>query len=172
MAQTKSEGHRSCGIAEGTMVLTKKGYLPIEKIKVGDFVLSHDGKFHKIIHTIVVGNEPVFFLKAPGIFPIFLTENQKLYVQERSIESVPFWMTTDELLGIDLRHYRLGIPINHSSVIPRWDGVPFYIGRAFQGMKCNLDPSDNRLWYLAGRYLGDGWMNKNPKPELFNEAHS
>ena len=99
------------------MVLTKKGYLPIEKIEVGDFVFSYDGKLHKVIHTIVIGNENVFFLKAPGIFPIVLTGNQKLYVQEQSIDSVPFWMTTDELLGTDLRHYRLGIPINRECKI-------------------------------------------------------
>lgn len=37
--------------AEGTLVRTEFGYLPIEQIKIGDKVLSSDGYFHKVLKT-------------------------------------------------------------------------------------------------------------------------
>lgn len=172
MAQLKTEVPSCCGIAEGTLVLTKQGFLPIEEIEVGDFVVAQDGKLHKVINTVVGGKTDVTFLKAPGIFPILLTGGQELYVRIGARDAAPCWMTADELLNADMRHCYLGVPINRRSAILRWDGVPFYIGRAFQGMKCNLDPTDDRLWYLAGRYLGDGWMGKTSKEKRHKASYN
>lgn len=37
--------------AEGTLINTKNGFVPIEKINKGDFVLSGDGTFKKVLNT-------------------------------------------------------------------------------------------------------------------------
>lgn len=40
--------HTEC-FAKNTLVLTKKGYVPIEEIKVGDRVLTHTGNFRRVV---------------------------------------------------------------------------------------------------------------------------
>ena len=36
-------------LAEGTLVLTKRGYIPIESVKIGDETLTHTGSWKKIV---------------------------------------------------------------------------------------------------------------------------
>lgn len=36
---------------KGTLVLTKKGYVPIEKISTEDYVLTHTGNWHRVLQT-------------------------------------------------------------------------------------------------------------------------
>ena len=42
-------------IAEGSPVLTKNGEIPIESIKEGDYVLTEDGTYQKVLSHIAKG---------------------------------------------------------------------------------------------------------------------
>ncbi|MCK9532613.1 MAG: phage minor head protein [Gammaproteobacteria bacterium] len=39
-------------VAKGEMVLTSRGYIKIEDVKIGDFVLTHKGRFKKVLNTM------------------------------------------------------------------------------------------------------------------------
>lgn len=52
------EGGANC-MPAGELVLTSRGYLPVEKVRVGDKVISHTGKPRAVIQTLVNGVKPI-----------------------------------------------------------------------------------------------------------------
>ena len=46
-------------LAEGTLVLTKRGYIPIESVKIGDETLTHTGSWKKIVAVAKTGENKV-----------------------------------------------------------------------------------------------------------------
>ena len=61
-----------------SLVLTNKGYIPIENIKIGDRVMTHRGRFKKVLKT---GNQwaKVVNVKAQGSTDIIATPNHPFY---------------------------------------------------------------------------------------------
>lgn len=66
--------------------------------------------------------------------------------------SEPKWVEAKDLN----KNYLVGTPINQNSIVPKWDGVECTRGRS-KYIKNNLNMKDEGLWYLIGRFLGDGW---------------
>lgn len=67
-------------VAEGTKVVTKDGYTPVQDLKVGDHVFTHTGKFKKLTakHSrLVEPEENLFSVTTPGSrkCPVVLTGN-------------------------------------------------------------------------------------------------
>lgn len=76
---------------EGTPVETLNGQTPIEKIKVGDQVLSHDGHYHRVEKLIINENsENLISIKHYGHKdPIISTPNHPILVwTSRSVDSL------------------------------------------------------------------------------------
>jgi DNA polymerase I-like protein with 3'-5' exonuclease and polymerase domains len=44
----------------GELVLTSRGYLPVEKVKVGDFVIGHSGQPRKVVNLSVHAPTPIY----------------------------------------------------------------------------------------------------------------
>ena len=66
----------------------------------------------------------------------------------------PEWKMLRELNS----DYYCGVAINQESKLPVWDGVP----DCRNNRKTNINNlsslfTDERFWYLVGRYMGDGW---------------
>ena len=126
-----------------TLVLTDSGYKNIIDVKVNDKVLSHDNKWHKVTNTFNNGIHETLKIKGMGIDEIITTPNHKFYVREmyrkghRSIRTFrePQWLEANKLTK---KHY-LGIAINQNSLI---------------SFSWNED-----VWWIIGRYIGDGWLN-------------
>ena len=65
------------------LVLTRNGYKRICDINYGDFVLSHDNKYHKVINVFDNGRHNIYKINAMGIDEIKTTLNHKFYVREK-----------------------------------------------------------------------------------------
>lgn len=149
----------------GHMVLTEKGYKPIETLKIGDLVVTHQGQLKPILRT---GCEvkPVGKLSAVGLPDgIISTPEHPFYAQEwksintrrngkyyrKTIISPPEWVNAENMPN------RQWVSLTQFCVMP------------FGGLHSKL--TDEEVMFLAGYYLGDGWVRrwtgKNKKAVVF-----
>ena len=152
-----------------TLVLTNDGYKNIIDIKIGDYVLAHDNKFHKVIDWMNNGEKDVYCIDAMCTDEIKTTSNHKFYVRKkyrkwnnkrRSYDRMfgePEWIEVKDIIKDD---YYLGYAINQENKIPEWNGVTYWKGWR-TNIKNELNMSNPDLWYIVGRWLGDGWLFKN-----------
>lgn len=138
-----------CFTAEN-LVLTSKGFKKIIDIKIGDKVLSHDNKYHKVLNFYNNGLHTCYSIKGMCIDEIQATCNHKFYVREKyrkghnSIRCFrePVWKELKELTTNDY----LGVAVNNKEKIYKYDDLP-----------TNL----KEFWWLIGRYIGDGWVRQH-----------
>src|SRR5690606_20149526 len=107
------------------------GYKTIDKIEVGDKVLTHNNNYEKVVKVINNGVRDTIRVKGQCIDEIITTKNHKFYVRKkhrkwnnerRSYDRVfqePEWLE----IGKITKDYYLGIAINQNSIIPKWDGI-------------------------------------------------
>lgn len=132
--------------AEGTLVLTKQGYRPIESLLIGDMVLTHKGRWREITSIMQRTNAPVRTIKAGGVPSLVTTDEHPFYIrcqsrqlkkrpdgawQEYRVFSEPVWVSAKDLT----KNSRLG------QVLP---------------FEKQSDKSPD-FWWIVGRYLADGW---------------
>lgn len=155
----KATGGRPVGLAwfspdcfpAGTLVLTRKGYRPIEEIEVGDEVLTHKLRW-RAVTEVSSTRRPLMAIKGHGHPGILVSPEHPFYVRQRK----NVWRT-------EPRGYERTLEAADwapASVLgkgwywatPTWfptSSIPPVPGRSMA--------SDARLMWLAGRYLGDGW---------------
>lgn len=149
-----------------TLVLTKDGYKRIKDVEVGEYVLSHDNKYHKVVRSQKTGTKNIWQIKGMGIHEIRCTDNHKFYVRKRTKYyprkedgkrtirrrfGEPEWKPLNEIDKNDF----LGVAINQNSIIPD------YISKSLS--------ENHSFWYIVGRYVGDGWFGNNATVICGNE---
>ena len=151
-----------CFVA-GTLVLTAEGYKPIEEVKIGDMVMTHNNRFRKVID---MGKKPaneIIKLRSMMFDEIFCTPNHPFYTRKRyrkgheGIRSFkePQWKPASELTKDDY----LGFAINTKEEIPEWEGVTLHRGTHWDAInELSKHLSSEFFWYIMGRYIGDGWQ--------------
>ena len=158
-----------CFVA-GTLVLTNRGYIPIEDVQCGDMVLGHDSAFHKVS---AVGYREVdhhYHLRGMMFDFIDCSANHPFYVRHMrrsghfSVRtfSDPEWVEAKDLKRGDY----VGYAINTESVLPAWCGVEdnrWGHHRVQDHISDRLQ--SHKFWYLMGRYLGDGWCHGKNKSQ-------
>ncbi len=145
----------------GTLVLTNKGYTPIEELRCGDVVLTHKGNW-KPISAIGHKQSPTIMLKG-NHYGVITTPNHPFYSAEqgqawngngytRTLEKIGEWTEAAQMRG-----KRWAVPNDISGLsIPR-------ISRT--SARQNQPPIiDACLMYIIGRYLGDGWIRNGQRP--------
>lgn len=155
-----------------SLVLTENGYKSIEKIKVGEKVLTHKNRYMKVSKTFKNGYKNIFKLTGMAFDEIKTTENHKFLVREkykewdnnkRKYERKFKEQEWKEIKYINKDCY-LGLSINQNSKIPNWDGVylEWSDGRKTRH-KNDLSKfmAKKVFWWLIGRYLADGWTKQN-----------
>lgn len=147
-------GGSPCFIA-GTKVITDNGYVPIEKIKIGEKVLTHTRQFKKVLCTGSEKKETII-LSAQGIKNTETTYNHPYYVKKLSkiwnnnkriyerCFSEPNWIPAGQLT----KNHFVGLPIILEEHNPR-----------------NLTEED--CW-LIGRYIADGHIRKSKRKNRKN----
>lgn len=155
-----------CFVA-GTLVLTKRGYIPIEEIDSSDYVLSHTNELRKVITPMAkpyIGN--MCSIKAMGFHHLVCTPEHPFYAikryryghkRERMFTS-PEWIHAEHLT----KDHFLGYAINKESKLPVWEGVSD--NRWGHGRPVNTLSklfTNKTFWYIMGRYVGDGWKRNN-----------
>lgn len=137
-------------VTEDSLILTKRGYIPIAEIEVGEEVLTKSNTWHKVAKKFDNGVHKTCFINAMGVENIHCTLNHKFYTrtQVKKYPTLPngkrYRLRTftepefKEAKDITTKDY-LGIPVIR-------DEIPFY-------------RDDEEFWYLIGMYLGDGWLS-------------
>lgn len=146
----------------GTLILTDRGYRAIETIREGDMVLTHAGRYRRVYATMSA-SKPVHEIDIQGVPTIRVSAEHPFYARAMTnvwdnanrryarTLGVPEWVSARDLrvgaapmnaAGGD-RHF-CGTPCAFPSL-----PIPAVAGRGI--------PIDERLMWLAGRYVGDGW---------------
>ena len=154
-----------------TLVLTDSGYKEIYDIEVGfDKVLTHTNTYKTVKDIFMNGVKDIVSIRCMGVDEIKCTPNHKFFARKRSkkyskrklfyVFSEPEWIEAKDLT----KDTYLGISINSESEIPKWDGIDigWSDGRKTRHKNelSNL-MGNNDFWWVVGRYMGDGWLNKN-----------
>ena len=149
----------------GILILTKSGYRPIETIRVGDYVLTHKKRWKKVTeisNTI----KPLIEIKGHGHPGLICSPEHPFYVKKRT-----------NLWNNDIRQYR---PVYSKT---EWMAASKIDNKCYWSTPTNIPkvdipkmeivengtslPIDERLMWLAGRYVGDGWTRfTNRRAEL------
>lgn len=159
----------------GNLVWTLEGYKNIEDIQCYDYVLTHKGNYKRVYRTIKKNGRKFCNIKIAGCEEFQATLNHPFYARKKKVYSVhgmhrtaitrllePEWIKAEDLTC----DYRVGIPINNKSVIPKWDGIVKYIYNQYGITKSWIENTlfkymDNPdFWWLIGRYMGDGYVSK------------
>lgn len=159
--------HGSPCFTADTLVLTDNGYKPIVEVEVGDMVLDHKLGYNKVVNIFNQGKKEIWEINAMGSDIIRTTSNHKFYARKmdrvwhndvrRGVRefSKPKWIECKDLS----KEYYLGIAINQNNIIPKWNGVEDNRKGHFGPIK-TLDMHNKQLWYMVGRFLGDGWTKR------------
>ena len=152
---------------EGVKIKTSNGYKNIENLNTSDLVLTHNNQYRQVIRTMSHEVDSVIELKNMGSLPIKTTFNHPFYIRKhigrkyflennkyKSIRKFtnPYWEQASNLTKGDY----IGMPVNFKSVIPQWK---------------NLDLSDENIWWIIGRYIGDGWLRLVKKGKNHGQSY-
>ncbi len=155
----------------GTLVLTNKGYRPIEELRCGDIVFTHKGNWKPISaigckksHTVKLKGNHYGIITTPN-HPFYSAEQGKQWNGNgytRTLEKIGGWTAAAEMQG-----KRWAVPNSiHGIDIPHI---------AQTSAKQNTPPAiDQDLMYIIGRWLGDGWLRngqrqKRPEGEMWGQ---
>ena len=141
---------------KGHYVLTDKGYKDVSEIQVGDMVLTHKGRYRKVVRTnkreadivdVRIMGYPVFHTTAEH--PFYTLERRKATWNEyknrkswRVFSNEPKWTKAIELK-------------------PKTHFCGQLIGKSAE---INAADIDTELAYILGRYVADGHIRKSKRP--------
>lgn len=141
---------------KGHLVLTADGYKDVSEIQVGDMVLTHRGRYRKVIRTnkreadivdVRIMGYPVFHTTAEH--PFYTLERRKATWNEyknrkswRVFSNEPKWTKAIELK-------------------PKTHFCGQLIGKSAE---INATDIDTELAYILGRYVADGHIRKSKRP--------
>ena len=132
-----------CFVA-GTRILTERGWVPIEEVVVGDFVLTHTGNWQRVYSTMNKVADHRIEVRGFGIPQINTTEEHPFYVTTKSHKWNNSRRSTDVVMSA-----------------PEWvdakDIQGKFAGQVLPLIDDNTEQDDEDFWWLIGRYLGDGW---------------
>lgn len=116
----------------GSLVKTDDVYKPIEDIKVGDLVYTHENRTRRVVKTMSRKANHINLIKANGVSDLYLTDNHPLYCMRGGEKC---WIKAKDLV--------------------KGDRVSFNVPQG----NSNHVVSPEILWML-GRYCADGHINK------------
>lgn len=126
-------------LAEGSLVLTRRGYIPIERVEVGDETLTHNGRWRKIVAVAKTGTDKECVrVNAQGVPNLICTPNHKIWARGREIDkkrklcSSPDWV---EAGSLNRMYVNLQLPPVEDS------------------------PISADEWWLIGRWVADGHID-------------
>ena len=164
-----------------TLVLTKRGLVRIDQISTRDTVLTHDGSYQAVTNTFNQGVHKIYNISGYGFDAIKATGNHKFFARIKTVRythsarlvsySKPDWFTVDQLRQMKRNTVYFGNPINTNAIMPTWKGIDVHTNATATRHLNNLDLSDPTLWYIAGLYIGNGWLHKTPKRTELNHPY-
>ena len=150
----------------GTLIFTIHGQVPIEQIKVGDLVLTHEGRYRPVLRTgSQIGR--VVTVKGQGHPGLETTAEHPFWARSASIDyrrgsptyqrrrfEAPEWVHAAELKG------KFWANITR---VPE-DRIPAFPVREGRAYKSNMPTgTDAGLMRFLGYWVGDGWTSQHSK---------
>lgn len=134
----------------GTMVLTEHGYAPIENLCVGDLVLTHRQRWRRVTQTHR-SVKPLLEIRGHGHPGLRVSGEHPIYARRRQDRHHGYTLDDPQWLPASAadRGWYWSTPTNVEPL-----PIPELRPRS---LKATTVPIDERLMWLAGRYLGDGW---------------
>ena len=127
-------------LAKGSLVLTRRGYIPIESVLIGDETLTHTGKWKHIIAVKKTGtNESCVHVKAQGVANLKCTPTHKIWARKR------------------LFYGRKRILISNQEWVEAKDLKSMYINLKLPEIE-QINISNDELWVI-GRWCADGHID-------------
>jgi DNA-cytosine methyltransferase len=173
-------GGPPCFVA-GTKVLTDTGYKNIENVQGYELLLTHTGKFQKILNLQrKLYKNNLYKIRAKyHPYPITCTDNHPFYVRERkkawnnTIRRYEYYFEKPKWIkskNLTMEHF-LGFPINNQEIIPNFQITKKINQSTSTNISLILDKPEQ--WFLLGYFVGDGWIvdrekkNGRPRNEIF-----
>jgi len=124
-------------LCRDSLILTKRGFVEIQNIEIGDNVFTHKGKWKPVIAKKCTGINETLKLHAQGVPNLILTPNHKIWSRKATLSKPknsmkqhhPEWVKAKDMQN---NYVNLKLPEIHES---------------------NLTEKE---WWLIGRYLADG----------------
>ena len=139
--------------AAGTLVLTKRGFVAIENVKIGDKVMTHTNSWHTVTETMIHGARKLYKLQAQGTLETIVTPEHPYYIRrmtrvwnnekrcnERTF-SDPVWTKVKDIGHGDF----IGYPIIQTEENP-------------------INITKEEAW-LIGRYVADGYIDDSQRKD-------
>lgn len=123
-----------CFVA-GTVILTRRGYIPIEDVTLEDDVLTHLGRWRRVIFTMRRDDAPLVCVKAGGVPGVVTTPEHPFYARRLTRAFPRAWADPEWVEAKDTDDTFLG------QVLPPEEPAPYEAAK----------------WWVIGRYLADGW---------------
>jgi hypothetical protein len=139
MSAREQADERHVCLARGSLVLTDRGFVEIQDVRVGDYALTHMGRWRPVEAVECTGTRKTVMIRAQGVGSLQLTPEHKLWTRSvkgknarNSAKSCePSWVPAEETLG-DYVNLKLP-PVNEQAV-------------SLTDLEC----------WIVGRYLADG----------------
>jgi hypothetical protein len=156
---------------EGTPVLTRNGYKPIESVMLDEQLMTHLGRYMNIVnlqrklytgemHTIDIMFNPDK-IKCTPEHPFYAKTRQKRYSNKKlSYQfSQPTWVDAKD---ISENHF-VGVPVNQDSIIPKFLFTKVINQTTVEKVTTIIDQPHQ--WFMIGYFIGNGWLLHTKKPD-------
>lgn len=144
-----------CFVA-GTPILTKRGFLPIDEVRVGDEVLTTDRSYHPVECTMRHTADEIIYMRAQGMYEeLKCTPNHPFYVRRKRTHSGN---------GITKNAYGEAEYVR-ASELAKGDKVGYPI---HEGGDTSFTAA---FWKLVGAWIADGWLDCGKRKSPVTEGH-
>lgn len=140
-------------LVAGTLITTISRMIPIEKVRVGDYVLTHKNNYKRVTETMINRKTGIYTVKVQGSPKTEVTGNHRFYIRYKK----RVW--NKEKRAYDVQWTE-----------PEWKAVENFNGSEYvefpnDESSCNAyNLTDDELW-LIGRYVADGYLRDTPRKD-------
>lgn len=145
---------------KGTLITTIDGLKDISDIKKGDMVLTHKKRFKSVVTPMQKIKKGIINLKVMGLPEFKVTEEHPFYVVEKF-----------KKYNCKIRNYE------YTYSLPKWVEAKnltknHYIAVGESFIKENPLNLTNEQCWLIGRYVADGFIRENKRPDRKNSYNN
>jgi hypothetical protein len=128
------------------LVLTMRGHVEIKNVRIGDLVLTHKGRWRKVINIGRKHSNVIRKLKGHGVDEIRCTENHPFYVRNKNTRT-----TRKKGSSVRINEWSDAYWDEAKNIVSKYWSTPIQIEKFNHFVLINP--------YIIGRWLGDGWLS-------------